>query len=88
MMKQEREFKLKVYPSLGFSFIIPFIFMFTFSRGEEVDYASSMSYLNIYFSMMIIPSAVLMLGHSAKYKVAWIYKTLPLKDYTNLQKVA
>lgn len=83
MMKQEREFKLKVYPSLGFSFIIPFIFMFTFSRGEEVDYASSMSYLNIYFSMMIIPSAVLMLGHSAKYKAAWIYKTLPLKDYTN-----
>ncbi|WNN76041.1 hypothetical protein RKS58_22510 [Lysinibacillus capsici] len=86
MMKQEREFKLKVYPSLGFSFIIPFIFMFTFSRGEEVDYASNMSYLNIYFSMMIIPSAVLMLGHSAKYKAAWIYKTLPLKDYTNLQK--
>jgi ABC-2 type transport system permease protein len=86
MMKQEREFKLKVYPSLGFSFIIPFIFMFTFNRSEEVDYALSMSYLNIYFSMLIIPSAVLFLGHSAKYKAAWIYKTLPLKDYTDLQK--
>ena len=86
MMKQEREFKLKVYPSLGFSFIIPFIFMFTFNRSEEVDYALSMSYLNIYFSMLIIPSAVLLLGHSAKYKAAWIYKTLPLKDYTDLQK--
>ena len=86
MMKQEREFKLKVYPSLGFSFIIPFIFIFTFSRSEEIDYSTSMGYLNIYFSMTIIPSAVLLLGHSAKYKAAWIYKILPLKDYTNLQK--
>ncbi|WP_341300857.1 hypothetical protein MHB44_21735 [Lysinibacillus sp. FSL H8-0500] len=86
MMKQEREFKLKVYPSLGFSFIMPFLFIFTFSRSGGIDYASSMSYLNIYFSMMIIPSAVLLLGHSAKYKAAWIYKTLPLKNYTALQK--
>ncbi|MGE7952988.1 hypothetical protein [Lysinibacillus xylanilyticus] len=86
MMKQEREFKLKVYPSLGFSFIIPFIFMFTFSRHENVDYSVSMGYLNIYFSMLIIPSAVLMLGHSGKYKAAWVYKTFPLKDYTDLQK--
>ncbi|MGE7913603.1 hypothetical protein [Lysinibacillus xylanilyticus] len=86
MMKQEREFKLKVYPSLGFSFIIPFIFMFTFSRHENVDYSVSMGYLNIYFSMLIIPSAVLMLGHSEKYKAAWIYKAFPLKDYTDLKK--
>ena len=35
MMKQEREFKLKVYPSLGFSFVIPFIFMFSF-QGMKV----------------------------------------------------
>ncbi|WP_431811686.1 hypothetical protein [Lysinibacillus sp. FW12] len=86
MMRQEREFKLKVYPSLGFSFIIPFIFIFTFSRSEEIDYSSSMGYLTIYFSMLIIPSAVLFLGHSAKYKAAWIYKTLPIKDYIGLQK--
>ncbi|WP_107924001.1 hypothetical protein [Lysinibacillus parviboronicapiens] len=85
MMKQEREFKLKVYPSLGFSFIIPFIFMFTM-RSDEVDYSVSMGYLNIYFSMLIIPSAVLMLGHSGKFKAAWIYKIFPIKDYTDLQK--
>lgn len=86
MMKQEREFKLKVYPSLGYSFVIPFIFMFSFSRSETVDYAISMSYLNIYFSMLIIPSAVLLLGHSGKYKAAWIYKVFPIKDYTDLKK--
>lgn len=86
MMKQEREFKLKVYPSLGFAFVIPFIFMFNIVRTENVDYSVSMSYLNIYFSMLIIPTAVFMLGHSGKYKAAWIYKIFPIKDYTDLKK--
>ena len=86
MMKQEREFKLKVYPSLGFAFVIPFIFMFNVVRSEDVDYSVSMGYLNIYFSMLIIPTAVFMLGHSGKYKAAWIYKIFPLKDYTDLKK--
>ncbi|MEG0260045.1 MAG: hypothetical protein RR651_09245, partial [Lysinibacillus sp.] len=86
MMKQEREFKLKVYPSLGFSFVIPFIFMFNVIRSEDVDYSVSMSYLTIYFSMLIIPAAVLMLGHSGKYKAAWIYKTFPIRDFADLKK--
>ena len=86
MMKQEREFKLKVYPSLGFSFVIPFIFMFNIVKSEDVDYSVSMGYLTIYFSMLIIPTAVFMLGHSGKYKAAWIYKIFPLKDFTDLKK--
>lgn len=86
MMKQEREFKLKVYPSLGFSFVIPFIFIFNALRGETVDYAVSMSYLNIYFSTLIIPTTVLMLGYSSKYKAAWIFKIFPIKDYADLKK--
>ncbi|MGM9950959.1 MAG: hypothetical protein ACI33P_12575, partial [Lysinibacillus sp.] len=86
MLKQERDFKLKVYPSLGFSFIFPFIFIFTGVGTDEIDFSVSMSYVNIYFSMLIIPSAVFMLGHSAKYKAAWIYKVFPLTDYTDLKK--
>ncbi|MFF5996914.1 hypothetical protein AAGS61_19565 [Lysinibacillus sp. KU-BSD001] len=86
MLKQEREFKLKVYPSLGFSFVIPFIFMFNVMRTDDVDYAVSTSYLTIYFSMFIIPTAVLMLGHSATYKAAWIYKVFPIENYTDLKK--
>ena len=86
MMKQERDFKLKVYPSLGFSFVIPFLFIFGVIRSDSVDYSVSMSFLNIYFSMLIIPASVVMLGHSTKYKAAWIYKIFPIKDYTNLKK--
>lgn len=86
MMKQEREFKLKVYPSLGFAFIFPFIFMFNNMRFGDVDYSVSMGYLYIYFSMIIIPSAVYMLGHSTNYKAGWIYKIFPISDYTDLKK--
>ncbi|MED3656369.1 hypothetical protein P4489_19025 [Heyndrickxia sporothermodurans] len=87
MMKQERDFKLKVYPSLGFSFVIPFIFIFSVSRdGGYQQVASGHSYLTIYFSMIIIPTIVMMLRYSGKYKGSWIYKTLPIKDYTTLFK--
>ena len=86
MMQQEREFKLKVYPSLGFAFVIPFIFMFNTVTSETVDYAVSLGYLTIYFSMLIIPTSVFMLGHSSKYKAAWIYQVFPIKDYRDLEK--
>lgn len=86
MMKQERDFKLKVYPSLGFGFVIPFIFLINNARFEDVDYSVSMSYLNIYFSMLIIPTAVVMLGHASNYKAAWIYQVFPIKDYRALKK--
>ena len=86
MMKQEREFKLKVYPALGFAFILPFLFLFNGLSLEETDYSTSRGYLVIYFSMLIVPSAVLMLGCSAKYKASWVYQIFPLKDYTDLKK--
>lgn len=82
MMKNEREFRLKVYPSLGFSLIFPFIFIFNnlqISSFSEV--AASNSYFNIYFSALMIPSAIIMLKYSGKYKGAWIYMTTPIKDY-------
>lgn len=81
MMKNEREFRLKVYPSLGLSLVIPFIFILnqlTFSSYEEI--ISSNWYLSIYFSSIVIPTAILMLKYSGKYKGAWVYKTVPLKD--------
>ncbi|WP_042475280.1 hypothetical protein [Bacillus ndiopicus] len=86
MMKKERDFKLKVYPSLGFAIVIPFIFMFNTMRNETVDFATSNSYLTIYFSMLIIPTAVLMLQFSSKYKGAWIFKALPLTSFSAYKK--
>ena len=86
MIKQERDYKLKVYPSLGFALVVPFIFMFNIGRLGDFDPTVSMAYLNVYFSMLMIPTAVFMLEYSGKYKGAWIYQVVPIKDYTNLKK--
>ncbi len=81
MMKNERDFKLKVYPSLGFSLIIPFIMIMNNITSDSFETISSgKSYLNIYFSLLIIPTVVMMLKFSGTYKGAWIYKAAPTKD--------
>lgn len=80
MMKNERQFKLKVYPGLGFALIFPFIFMFngTFVNGME-GIADTKLYLFLYFFLIIGPSIVMMLNYSSNYKAAWIYKVVPIK---------
>jgi hypothetical protein len=81
MMKNERDFKLKVYPSLGFSFVLPFILLINqFSIYSYSHIAESKQYLNIYFSLLIIPTIVMMLKFSGKYKGAWIFKVAPIQD--------
>nr|WP_295972245.1 hypothetical protein [uncultured Bacillus sp.] len=80
MLRNERDFKLKVYPSLGFSIVIPFIFLFNRVSGTGVSISSGNSFLTIYFSLIIIPQVVLMLRYSGKYKGAWIYKVAPIKQ--------
>jgi ABC-2 type transport system permease protein len=82
MMGQEREFKLKVYPSMGFSIIFPFIFLFNIIRDEGLTGLShSKAYLCIYMGTMMVPTVVMLLKHSGKYKGAWIFRALPLDDY-------
>ncbi|AKA68358.1 hypothetical protein [Clostridium scatologenes] len=87
MMKNEREFKLKVYPSLGFSLIFPFIFMLNDLKYKGWSgIASSKMYLNIYFCAILLPTAVMMIKYSGKYKGAWIYKIIPNKDVSSIFK--
>lgn len=81
MIKNERGFKLKVYPSLGFALIFPFIFLFNSMDGGGFErIASSKLYLNIYFCALLLPTVVMMMRYSEKYKGAWIYRAVPIKD--------
>ncbi|MGR3762592.1 hypothetical protein [Rossellomorea sp. NS-SX7] len=87
MMKNERDFKLKVYPGLGFAIILPFIFIFNqlmVTSFEELP--SSMVYLSIYASLIVIPTVVMQLGYSGKYKGAWIYRVAPLESHVPIYK--
>lgn len=89
MMRNEREFRLKVYPGLGMSLIVPFIFMFNqLQMNSFAHLASSKGYLAIYFCSLMIPNAVMMLKYSGKYKGAWIYKTAPLHNLAPLYSAA
>lgn len=81
IMKNEREFKLKVYPTLGFSLIFPFIFMMQRFSGENLkEVTAGKSYFFIYFCGMMLPTLVLMLQFSQSYKAAWLYKALPIHN--------
>lgn len=82
MMKNEREFKLKVYPSLGFAIIFPFIFIFQrLSESSFAEISKGKSYFFIYFTGMMLSSIIIMIKYSGTYKGAWIYKTMPIKNY-------
>ena len=82
MIRNEREFKLRVYPSLGFSIVFPFIMLFNSVRGSSLaQIADSKAYFNIYFAAFFLPSLMQFIGNSGNYKGAWIYKVMPIKDY-------
>ncbi|WP_088043410.1 hypothetical protein [Bacillus sp. EAC] len=85
MMRNEREFRLKVYPALGLSLVIPFVFLFNkLQLSTYNELSSSKSYLAIYTSCLIIPNAIAMLKYSGKYKGAWLYKTAPIQNLAPL----
>lgn len=87
MVKNERDFKLKVYPSLGFAAIFPFIFLFNNLRGSSFSAVSnSKMYLNIYFSAIMLPTIIMMMKYSSKYKASWIYRTTPITDTSSILK--
>ncbi|MEG9297525.1 hypothetical protein V6B33_13740 [Mangrovibacillus sp. Mu-81] len=87
MMKNEREFKLKVYPGLGFAIILPFIFIFNHMTLTSFEgLSSSMVYLSIYASLIVIPTVVMQLGYSGKYKGSWIYKVAPVEEQAPIHK--
>ncbi|MBP2080083.1 hypothetical protein [Oceanobacillus polygoni] len=82
MISQERDFKLKVYPSVGMALVFPLIFLFNNLSFQTLDeLGQGRSFLTIYFSNIIIGTVVYMLQFSAKYKGAWIFQTTPIQKH-------
>lgn len=89
MIRNEREFKLRVYPGLGFSIAFPLIMLFNSSKGSSLaEIVNSKAYFNIYFAAFFLPSIMQFLGNSGNYKGAWIYKVMPIKSYQPVFKGA
>ncbi|MBZ2174752.1 hypothetical protein K8M07_05765 [Schnuerera sp. xch1] len=89
MIKKERVFKLRVYPSLGFSMIFPFIFILTAIGSEGLGWLKgSKMFLSLYFVGIMVPNIIMNLGYSGNYKGAWIYKIAPVVDLLSIIKGA
>lgn len=89
MMRNEREFRLKVYPALGMALVFPFIFMLNeLQMNSYTHLVSSKWYLAIYMSSVMIPNAVAMLRYSGRYKGAWIYQAVPIGNLASLYSAA
>ena len=85
MMKQEREFKLKVYPALGISVVLPFLLVFNDLRFSSFDELSQGNkYLFLYFCNLMIPSIIHMLKFSGNYKGNWIYRAAPINQISSI----
>lgn len=87
MIGNERDFKLKVYPSLGFSLIFPFIFIF--AQLKEIGFKGlpgTKLYLFIYFCALLVPTITMMLRYSGKHKAAWIYHTVPIAERSAIHR--
>lgn len=84
-MKNDRPFKLKVYPMLGISLVFPFIFIFTSLQGESWQaIGRGKGYYFLYFSLSMIPTAISMLKFSSAYKGAWIFSAAPFEHRTRI----
>ena len=82
MISRERDFKLKVYPSVGMSLVFPIIFLFNNLSSQTLEeLGQGRSFLTIYFSNIIVGTVVYMLQFSAKYKGAWIFQTTPIQKH-------
>src|SRR5699024_7503154 len=74
IMGKEREFKLKVFPSLGMAMVFPFIFLFIFLQDSSLEaLRGGHSYLYMYFLNIFIIVTVHMLQFSSQYRGAWIF---------------
>lgn len=88
MMLRSRDFKMKVYPGIGYMIVIIFVMLFrekdfSMSKMSAVIAGQTPSgrifiLLIIYFSSLMILTALSGIVMSDKYKAAWIYFITPI----------
>ena len=84
MVSTERNFKLKVYPSLAMAVFMPVLFGFTdssksFIESIKTNLGGKLHFL-MYISILILCFCTAYINNSDNYKGAFIYKVLPIKD--------
>ncbi len=83
---RSRDFKMKVYPSLGYLVVYIVIMFFNTKNKVSIDdirdqvHGGKFIFIGlIYFSSFILVMALRQITYSDKYKAAWIYYITPVK---------
>ncbi|WP_153800274.1 hypothetical protein [Foetidibacter luteolus] len=86
MMLRSRDFKMKVYPAIGYIIVILFVIVFTkqsFSIQDirlQNNQGIITSLMVIYFSNIILMSAISQVTMHEKFKAGWIFFTTPIQQ--------
>jgi len=84
MTSRSKDFKLKVYPAIGYLIVILVLPFFTkrnfnLDRIKDADAAPFIFIGFIYFSSFLVMQAIAQMSYSEKFKAAWIYFITPVK---------
>ena len=82
MMSRSREFKMKVYPSIGYIIVMSAVFLFQDKHLAEITANSAklapILMIIIYMSSMLVSGALMQLTYSDKFKAAWMFQVTPV----------
>ena len=83
MMARSREFKLKVYPTLGYFFVL---FLLSLFNKYQKTLSSILEFFTgfglitvVYMSSLVLLLALIQVTHAEKFKAAWMFYTTPLR---------
>lgn len=89
MLKNEREFKLKVYPTLGLSVLLPYLFFVSTIRNSSLaEISQGSSYYVLHSMLIMIITVVMMLKFSGKPKAFWLFGAAPMPSMNPLYQGA
>jgi hypothetical protein len=86
MMARSREFKVKVYPGIGYILVIIVMMFFTNNKKgislhdlrSENSQSVYLIIFSIYISSLLVLTAVTQMAYSDKFKAAWIFFITPV----------
>lgn len=83
-LKEDRQFKTRLYPSFVSTLVIPLVLAFSIFFTSDEPAANfievgAMSYMP-YMILLVVPTVVVMMQFSQNYKGRWQYQVLPIKD--------
>lgn len=89
VLDKNREFKLKVYPSLAMGMFMPLLMMMTmYDKQGITSYLNIISNSDYYFSaylcVMLTQNVITLIKYSNECEGAWIYSVLPIKNEINI----